>query len=218
MILHLFTYLLLLIGITVADYLIYTEILYCNLIELGVVDSLDLLITLITVTTAVPTYFYAKLQEWQNAKLDIEKDKKLAVIAIKRATYEKLIPYLFIKNSYRNILSYPQIIEEAQAIMPNVFPDQNVNFEIIKNSQFSNNESATNPSFWVFTFAQSLISQIWWIGHLYFPESILSLINSYNRLSIGDSRHRTLLFEILERMRIDIEFDNLGEAAMANVV
>ncbi|PJZ29117.1 hypothetical protein [Leptospira kmetyi] len=210
-------YLAFLIIIIWLNYYIYTEVIYWQLLEIEISDSIDLLATLMTITTAVPTYFFAKLHDWQNAKLDIEKDKKLAVIAIKRATYEKLIPYLFIKNSYRNILSYPQIIEEARSIMPNVFPNQNIDFEIIRNSQSSNDTSPTNPAYWVYTFAQSLISQTWWIGHIYFPANILSLVRTYNSLNLGDIRHPDILFEILQLMREDIEFDNLGETARANV-
>jgi hypothetical protein len=180
-------------------------------------DGVSILVVIITVTTIVPTYLFTRLKEFNDKKLEIEKNKSMKKYEMKMEQYRTLIPFLFIKNSPANIMSYDKLHSEAITHSIISFGDDKLDIKKLADYSITYSDIKENPRYRIYNYAQSTISQISWAGHILFSDKIIGLIKDFNSISFNENicihndNHKQKLFDLLNAMRSELDNENLKE-------
>ncbi len=205
-----------LIAFLIAVNIIIYQNFICSYLSVCGKDGVALLVSLITTTTIIPVYLFTRIKEFNDKKLDIEKSKSIKKYEMKFDQFSFLIPYLYIKNSPANLISYSKLHSEAITYITGQGGIKDFKLSSLSDYSASNDETQKNPRSDVFDFVQAVISQRIWSGSLLFSQNTLDLLKDYNsiefsnKIEIHQKKHIEKLLSLINSMREELNAENLS--------
>jgi len=188
------------IFITIVNIIIFTIsiVFYTKISELFFKDTnfnnlIPLLIALLTLSGAIPTYLFSKKLDRNRLKNDLEKDREIKKQKEKEEKYKILIPYIFLKRSPRNFMYFENDIK-----MKILASKYSVSFE----------DSNTNPTFdkKIFDYSQIKISEIIWFLYTFASSEVIEAVHKFNNAipSIENYNNKIEFEELINAIRKDL--------------
>lgn len=157
-------------------------------------DLIPLIIVIITLIAAIPTYFINKAQDRNRLDLELKKYIELKRFENKEEKYKKIIPYIVTKRIYTNCKIYYDFDSEFKVIVDK------------HNGTFYNNKKLELE---IFDYCQRKISEIIFYLNTFASSEVIESLHAYNKAKPNlQNTNNKMEFEILmNNIRKDLGYE-----------